>query len=292
MRTTHAFMPAFLSTFIVFTSAACSSSSSSGGATVTDTGTTAPDTAVGKDTGTTPVDTGTGDTKVATDAKADSKPPTDTAPPPPDCDPIKQTGCSGATSKCTAVDDGSGTSTTPGCMKAGTAAVDAPCTRTSETPAGIGDDTCAPGSYCSGIGSLTSPPTRHCRKFCADDKGCGTGQKCSILIADSGGTALYGICVPTCTLFGTDCPSGQNCSVLIGDMDGTALYGTCRAAGTVAAGASCAAATDCANDLVCNDPKSTGADSCNALCDTAHACTGGKTCTPAGSLPLGGGICE
>lgn len=269
--------------------AGCSSSTSDG----------VPATDAGKDTATSgdsaPGDTSTGgDTLTTGDAKTDSKvtdsAKSDTSPPPADCDPIKQTGCTAPKSKCTALDDGSG-GVIAGCIApSGTAATDATCTRTSEDPAGIGSDDCAPGHYCSGIGSFATPPQRHCRKFCGTDADCATGQKCSSLIADSGGTPTAGICVPTCTPFGTDCAGGMNCSLLIADMDGAALYGTCRQVGTGAAGSACTG-NECLADLVCADPTSSGSDSCVPMCDTSHACATG-TCTATGSLPKSGGLCQ
>jgi hypothetical protein len=279
-------MRAYLNIIVSFTcvvvAGGCSSSSN---ATVADVGTDA-----SVDTGSAG-DTGAGDTKPKTDAKPDTRPPTPDAGPA--CDPIKQTGCSGTTTKCTAIDDGTGTSVVAGCMApSGSAAVAASCTRKSETPAGIGDDTCAPGAYCSGIGTLTDPPTRHCRKFCLGDSECGTGEKCSTLIPVASGVGPFGICVPTCTVFGTDCATGMNCSLLISDTDTKTLYGTCRAIGTGAAGSTCKNGPECAADLDCADPTSSGSATCVPLCDSSHACTGGTTCKPAGSLPSGGGLCQ
>lgn len=285
------FAPLFTLSFVTL-SVACSSSSSDG--------TPAKD--AGSDT-TAPTDTGgatdtatSGDTKPG-DAKADTKPSgdtggTDSAVEGAVCDPIAQTGCSGAKSKCTAVDDGAG-GVIAGCMApGGTAAADTSCTRTSEDVSGIGSDTCAPGAYCSSIGTYTTPPTRNCRKFCASDADCSGGKKCSALIPDPAGGTGWGICVPTCTLFGTDCASGMNCSVLIADTDGLNLYGTCRGVGTVAADATCKAAPECAADLVCTDPTSSGTSTCNALCDSTHACTGTKTCKTGGGLPGTDGLCQ
>ena len=287
-------MRTIASTFVIVTFAGafalgCSSSSSGGGGTVvTDSGASpdvTADTNVGADVAT--------DTKPTLDTgKPDSKSkdssPTDTGPA--TCDPVAKTGCSGTDSKCTAIDDGSGT-TVPGCVTpTGTVGADGTCKRASEDAAGIGHDDCAAGFYCSGIGSFTTPPVRHCRKYCATDTDCSGGQKCSILLSDPAGP-IAGICVPTCTLFGTDCPTGFNCSLIIGDMDGAALYGTCRSVGTGAAGSTCKAGTECVADEVCSDPTMSGTSTCVPLCDTAHACTGGKTCKPQGSLPTGGGVC-
>ena len=283
----------FVSLTCVAVASGCSSSSSSD----------SPGTDAGKDTAVGGGDTSvltdtatTGDTAKPGDAKTDTKTggdsiATDTSVPP-DCDPVKQTGCTGAKSKCTALDDGTG-GVSAGCIApSGTGATDATCARKSEDPAGIGDDNCAPGNYCSGIGTLMTPPSRHCRKFCLADTECGTGQKCSQLISDGMGGGLYGICVPTCTLFGTDCPTGLNCSILIADMDAKSLYGTCRAVGTGAAASACKAGTECAKDLVCADPTMSGADTCIPLCDTAHACTGTATCKAQPGLPLSGGLCQ
>jgi hypothetical protein len=285
-------MRAFSTTFMSLTLAilaGCSSSTSDG---------STPD--AGKDSAlpgdASAIDTSpTGDTAAPVDAKTDTKPATDSAKadtsPVVACDPVKQTGCTGTKSKCTAIDDGSG-GVVAGCVAPGGSEItDASCTRTSEDPSGIGNDTCAPGNYCSGIGSFMTPPSRHCRKFCGGDGDCATGQKCSSLINDETGAPSIGICVPTCAPFGTDCATGFNCSLLILDVDGTTLYDTCRAVGAVTAGSACTDGTECLADLVCSDPTSSGSDTCVPLCDSDHACTTG-TCTPAGSLPKSGGFCQ
>jgi hypothetical protein len=289
----------FLTILFSVAAVACSSSSSSGGASK-DSGT---DTNVGGNDSVV-TDEGT-DTRSPPDVKPDTRsgdtPPADTGPT--TCDPVKQTGCSTPSTKCTAVDDGTGTGTMPGCVTpTGTAAVDASCTRDSETPAGVGHDTCAAGAYCSGYGSLSSPPDRHCRKFCADDSGCPSTHKCMTLIVDPSGTGLDGICVPTCTLFGTDCPTGLNCGVTSADMDGSSIVFSCRQVGTAAVGAPCVtsggtaapAPYDCVGDSLCFDPAggSGTAFVCNGLCDGTHTCPTGKTCNTSGTgLPTGDGIC-
>jgi len=247
-----------------------------------------------------PSDSGPGDTSVKTDTggtdaksdgptdtgKTDTRP--DTGPGP--CDPLAQTGCTAPATKCTAVDDGAG-SGKAGCVTpSGTKAVGDACTRTSQDPSGIGNDDCAAGLFCSGIGSLQSPPSRHCRKFCKDDGKCASTEKCSQLVFE-GTTATAGICVPTCTVFGTDCTGSLNCSVLITSMDGTTAHGTCRAVGTKVAGDTCTMAYECAKDMVCADPTKSGKATCIPLCDSSHACSTGS-CKPVGSLPSGGGICQ
>jgi hypothetical protein len=280
---------------------ACSSSSSSGSPT-TDSGHA--DTSGGGDTG--GGDTGGGtDTRSPPDVKPDTRgsdTPTDSGGG--TCDPVAQTGCTAPSTKCTAVDDGTGVGTMPGCVTpSGTAAADDSCTRDSETPAGVGHDSCAAGSYCSGYGSLSSPPDRHCRKFCADDTGCPTGHKCMALIVDPSGSPLDGICVPTCTLFGTDCPSGLNCGVTSLDEDGSNVIFSCRQVGTAAVGAPCVtsggtagpAPYDCVADSLCFDPAggSGTAFVCNGLCDGTHTCPTGKTCNTSGTgLPTGDGVCN
>lgn len=268
---------------------ACSSSSSPGS--TADTGgsgaDTSGDTNVGGDTnpgGDTKTD-GRPDTKVV-----DTNPGTDTSPS--TCDPVAQTGCTAPDTKCTAVDDGTGKSTMPGCVTpTGTKATGDTCSRTAQTPAGVGHDDCAAG-FCSGIGQLHDPPSRKCRKFCAGDSTCGTGEKCSVLIADPSGAAIAGICVPTCTMFGTDCAGGDNCSVLISDFDGKTAYGTCRAVGKTAIDGTCTNPYDCVKDTICADPLSTGTATCISLCDDSHACPSGKTCKAYGSLPKNGGLCQ
>ncbi len=226
-----------------------------------------------------PADTGKADTGSGTDTSSGP------------CDPIAQTGCSAPDTKCTAVDDGSG-SGKAGCVTpTGSKGLGDSCTRTSQDPSGIGHDDCGAGFFCSGISTLASPPNRHCRKFCKDDSKCASTEKCSELVFDGGTTATAGICVPTCTLFGTDCAGSLNCSVLITSMDGTTAHGTCRAVGTKAVGDKCAMAFECGKDMVCADPTKSGSNTCIALCDTSHTCSTG-TCKAVGSLPSGGGVCQ
>ncbi len=203
------------------------------------------------------------------------------------CDPVRQTGCLPGAPKCTLFDDGTNTNTAkPECTAAGTAPVGDPCTRTSESASGIGHDTCAAGAYCSGVGEWSTPPVRHCRKFCGADTECSGGQRCSALV-----TKKVGACVPTCTLFGGDCGTTMNCSVLVQAVDGVTTLPTCRMPGTVALGAKCAALDECVPDSYCADPQSSGSFTCVALCDDAHPCKSG-TCTAVGKLPLGGGYCR
>jgi hypothetical protein len=118
-------------------------------------------------------------------------------------------------------------------------------------------------------------------------------MKCSQLIPDDSGAALYGICVPTCTLFGSDCATGFNCSTLIADMDDAHLYGTCRQTGTGTAGSACKGGTECLPDYVCADPTKSGSDTCISLCDGTHTCTSPATCKADTTFPgTGTGLCQ
>src|SRR5258706_865811 len=84
------------------------------------------------------------------------------------CDPVKQVGGSGM--KCTyTIDPNNMMALAQTCVPvSGSQGLEQPCTRNS--PNGDpGDDTCAPGFFCSviGWGGTTTNPDRHCNQICA-----------------------------------------------------------------------------------------------------------------------------
>jgi hypothetical protein len=162
-----------------------------------------------------------------------------------------------------------------------------PCTR---TPDVAGHDDCDKGSFCSSIGSYypLTMPNRHCRSYCASDGDCKTmGERCDSLDPQNG----VGLCVPTCTPFGTDCQMGYDCSMFVETIDQMALLATCRFIGMTAIGAACKDVTDCVAGATCNIPQNMTMGTCVAMCDMAHPCPNAGKCMAAPGLPNGGGTC-
>jgi hypothetical protein len=199
------------------------------------------------------------------------------------CDLIKQDCTDQTNSKCAAVDDGTGMSLTSMCvMPTGTKMTEDPCTRINNMSSGEGYDDCAKGNYCSGLGTLSMPPVRHCRNFCLLDTDCKNSEHCVGLIVNQAMNAFtMGLCAPTCTPFGTDCGQGLNCSNLLPAIDMSQEFVACRQPGQVGTSGACTSDSDCVADAVCVTPMMGANPICSALCDMAsHTCANGKTCTP------------
>ncbi len=190
------------------------------------------------------------------------------------CDPIKQDCTDARSSKCTAVDDGTGSGAVAAMcvLPTGDTMTGDPCTRINGMSSGEGMDNCAKGNYCSSLGSLANPPVRHCRAYCVVDGDCQANQHCSQLIAQP----PVGLCIPVCAAFGTDCAQGFECANIIADGNRTDYFLACRQTGDVASGGACGSDADCVADNVCLG--STG--NCTPLCDMTHPCANGKTCMP------------
>ena len=111
------------------------------------------------------------------------------------CDVIKQDCPAGQ--KCTVLQTGTGqnASFASGCIASdANIAAGMPCVRNNDT---VGDDACAKGLFCTGVGypvDSAGNPVRHCNALCAADATCGTGQKCETL-TDAGDA---GLCVAAC----------------------------------------------------------------------------------------------
>jgi len=218
------------------------------------------------------------------------------------CDPVTQNCTDPNNPKCGLVISGTGMNRmiTGQCEPNGTAARDTMCTIDMTT----GMDDCVKGTRCTATGlPMGSMPL--CRLFCGKDADCGTGQSCRAAIGGGGGgtTTPIGICIPSCTPFGTDCGTGKTCAMTNTDIASTmtkrVLFLSCRATGTTPLWATCQASTDCVDNAVCSRATMT----CVPLCDNSNACpnmpdqsdagTGGSTpttCMPDG-LPNNGGTC-
>jgi hypothetical protein len=193
---------------------------------------------------------------------------------PPGCDPVAQDCTDQTMTKCTVTQAMPMAMLTPMCVAPTGMGMDgAACTRTNNM---VGLDDCSKGLFCSGLGTLMTPPSRHCRKFCNADGDCAMGSQCAGLVP----TPPIGLCVPTCAVFGTTCGAGLDCDSLFVDNDGMSVFFSCRMAGTGAAGASCMNGDqDCVAGAVCLDPTQMNMPKCYTLCDATHPCPAGA-CKP------------
>jgi hypothetical protein len=122
------------------------------------------------------------------------------------------------------------------------------------------NDNCVAGTVCDNTGNDS---TLHCRKYCDATTKCGTGSACAAVY-----TSNWGLCVPSCTPFGTDCPTGNDCSTTFDAVSATTNSGVfvCKTTGMGKAGAMCMGDTDCGPSLQCVGPV------CTPICDSAHQC--------------------
>jgi hypothetical protein len=124
-----------------------------------------------------------------------------------------------------------------------------------------------------------------CRKFCAKDSQCDADQRCASVTQV--GKPYFGICLPSCDLFGSDCPTGTTCSAMYLNVDQSSFLVTCRPIGPGAAGASCKVSADCGAGMACQGKNGFH---CTPLCNAGHPC-GTGACTPKKGVPDQGGLC-
>jgi hypothetical protein len=183
---------------------------------------------------------------------------------------------------------GAGQQTSSACGKAGLGADGASCTSGSD---------CAPGFECVGTGT--------CRHYCCHDDECATlttqsnGSStyfCDIATEHAASGAIVPVCdvVQTCMPFSAQCGTEQACTIV--ELDPKNFVTTCDAVGPGKLGDSCETQR-CAIGYACIG--TTGARTCQQLCDNAHLCSGyAATCnTQSPALPkqLAGtsvGICS
>jgi len=201
------------------------------------------------------------------------------------CDPIKQDCGSGK--KCVPKFlDKDMTKVGTTCVADGTVASGATCVQDTKDTSIVTDD-CAAGATCDNDGPKNAWA---CRKFCAADKDCATGEKCGDVL----GAGTWGWCLPTCTAFGTDCPTGDSCSVGLTAINGTDEFFVCKTPGDAKVFEKCDLDTDCGANLVCDGDKGY----CTPICDATHMCTdqppgdmGKISCMAYTGITGGGGIC-
>jgi len=182
----------------------------------------------------------------------------------------------GAGQRCNLVGVGGGNNTAlTACIPAGVGADGAMCTRADGR---LGADGCGVGLTCANYGQAAGGD-RTCQRLCRSTADC-MGGAC-IVVADAPRT---GVCRARCEPLGTDCAAGT-CRYLNSwpaespDTAPALLATTCEPVGAAAEGAMCASSLDCDASLAC--ARRTGADpfACRRICDMAHACPMGTTCT-------------
>lgn len=179
------------------------------------------------------------------------------------------------------------------CVANGTATEGQPCTVDQTTNA----DNCVGGLICdSTVGSANI-----CRKICTADSSCTTsGQLCA------GYTSKYGVCLPSCTLGGSDCAAGTDCSTAVDDISASKTtsngFFVCKTTGTGAQFSTCQGDSDCAAGLECDPSGQKGVYWCLPNCSTTMACPAAPpsttdmgaatiTCQVFANLPNGEGYC-
>jgi hypothetical protein len=207
---------------------------------------------------------------------------------PVNCDVVKQD-CGGG-KRCVAAWDGSGGSS-GSCVTDGTVAAGGACMFASD-PTTLLDDNCKAGSTCDDLIGTGNPV---CRKYCAANTDCASGEVCADMATIYGfaNPPGFGWCEPSCTPFSSaagNCPSNFDCGedwYLVEQTDPTnptAGFFFCKKTGTGAAYASCDNGmggpddTKCGANLWCNDingGQGTPQYLCFENCDMAgtHACS-------------------
>jgi hypothetical protein len=173
------------------------------------------------------------------------------------------------------------------CVPNGTIASGQPCVVSDAT----GLDDCLKGMLCDNDGANAA---NICRKYCTKSSDCtGANEKCLAAY-----NPTWGICLPTCTPYGSDCPSGNSCASAFNDFpsSGNTGFFVCHQSGTATVYASCSADTDCGDNLLCDQTYNW----CTPICDSTHTCPqapavdGGAaniTCQPFTNLSSGQGVC-
>lgn len=185
-----------------------------------------------------------------------------------DCDPIRQTGCTGL-DDCyytEVVGEGGRVMQYRYCGVAGAQGIGEQCTD-------LGD--CIPGTHCLPFGMMG----RQCLPYCeaaSDCTGFGAGSQC-VLIGSTAPTPPIGVCTYDCDpLNGTSCPGGASCQIGARpslESGSNVAYTYCYPPGTGASGSPCSSLDDCGAGLMCR------AGFCRSICAlSGPACTIG-TCT-------------
>jgi hypothetical protein len=208
------------------------------------------------------------------------------------CDTVNQSGCPDPNlPKCTVAIDGMGNWSNVCRALTGMVAEGADCMRESTTNDGVGRDNCDKGLYCTSLGrSDGAALPKACREFCRATAACNQGFTCMALTDNL--SPPDGICITTCTLFGTDCAQGAWCNPAT-DIESNST-GFCIEAGTKQVGENCGGMNTCAANSICivtQDMPNDG--TCRAMCDAAgmHPCPMNFQCSGVNGLPADIGVC-
>ena len=206
----------------------------------------------------------------------------------PGCDFTTQTGC-GTGEKC--IPSVSGNQLVYICVPNGTVPEGQPCTPSNANGNELNDN-CVAGTVCDNDGPNSA---NACRKVCTADSSCSGTDKCGLLY-----TRQWGLCLPTCTEYGSECGANNDCSVPFDDIASTQQtavgFFVCKLTGSGALYTGCNQDSDCAAGLACDYNNGW----CAQACDDTHTCTqppatdGGTTsvsCYGYTNLSNGGGFC-
>jgi hypothetical protein len=194
-----------------------------------------------------------------------------------ECDVMKQDCANPATPRCEVVRDPTSGIFTSRCTADGTVDEGQPCTQESD-----GTDDCKHGLTCTVFGG----PSPACRRLCNTDNECGSTNVCV-----HHPNRFAGMCLPPCTVFGSDCQAGLTCRPAQDDQyalrkDGKG-YCLPDSLNTVAPNGGCVADDQCEGAAYCFF-----AGWCKQVCDTSHACTGGSCTLGDAGTALGACTCN
>jgi hypothetical protein len=179
------------------------------------------------------------------------------------CDPVAQSGCPAAGTKCIVENP----------IPAG----GTHCVRTSTADLAR-DQTCSVGGAC--VGGLacvaTSTSGGHCEAVCdlRSNAGCAAPEECAFPLLNTN----WGVCIvppPMCdALSGLPCAPDEACSVYVHPGGTTDLR--CQHAGAGVMGSPCESAVDCGRGLLCI--TFSGASSCRKICQNGGDCASTDAC--------------
>lgn len=186
------------------------------------------------------------------------------------------------------------------CVMNGTIAAGMPCTTQMSTDTLL--DNCVAGNVCD---DLFGNSTKICRKICAADSDCASGEKCGDFLFSGAG---WGWCAPSCVPFSSaagNCPANQDCgetddSVVQPDPNAEDGFFLCKKTGAGGPYATCMGDSDCGANLWCGIiDQTSGAAACLPNCNMTTDCimppvdagVAAATCHPLTSQPNGAGYC-
>jgi hypothetical protein len=160
-----------------------------------------------------------------------------------------------------------------------------------ELPTGkLGQDTCAPGLFCTRHNTPFSQPQElSCLPLCDAHADCGDDRWCRRLNSDQNAefgpdTRLVGFCVNPCeSVWDESCQPGMRCLSGV-TIEGERRYSCVNGSASKLTGEPCSSNNECAVGLTCGDD-----DTCTPLCDADHPCPLNTACDTVGDVL---GFCE